>query len=197
LLCAIDGSHGKRADWSGPKQGDPAVRHSALFAVGLMLIAAPAVAKDKDEAAPPPPVFQAVLDCKTQADAAERLACYDRTVAAMAAASSKKDLVVADRSTMREARRGLFGLGLPSLKLFSGDESEEVTAIDGKITAIRMANDGFPIFTLEDGARWKQTDGRNVFPKVGNKIHIRRAAMGSFMANVADQPGIRVMRMSN
>lgn len=174
------------------------MRHTALLSLSLALFAAPALAEDKDkEPPPPPPVFQAVLDCKTIADPAQRLACYDRTVETMATASRERELVVADRSTMREARRGLFGLGLPKLKLFSGGESEEIQEIDSTIASLRMANDGFPIFVLADGARWKQTDGRNTFPKPGQKIRIRKAAMGSFMANIDGQPGVRVTRLAN
>lgn len=174
------------------------MRHTALIATAMLLTAVPALAKDKDkEPPPPPPVFQAVVDCKTIADAAQRLACYDRTVEAMATAARERELAVVDRATMREARRGIFGLGLPKLKLFDEDKVEEVTEIDGKIASLRMASDGFPIFVLEDGARWKQTDGRNTFPKAGQPIHIRKAAMGSFMANVNGQPGVRVIRLAN
>lgn len=168
----------------------------ALISASLVFIAAPAFAKDK-EPPPPPPVFQAVVDCKSIADPTERLACYDRTVEAMATASRERELAVYDRNTMREARRGIFGLGLPKLKLFDDDQSEEVTEIDSKIASLRMANDGFYIFVLEDGARWKQTDGHNPFPKPGQKIHIRKAAMGSFMANIDGQPAVRVTRLAN
>lgn len=154
-------------------------------------------AADDKEAAPPPPVFQAVLDCEKVSDAQERLACFDRAVAALAAASRNRELAVFDRNTMREARRGIFGLGLPKLKLFGGDQAEEVTEIDSTISGVRTASDGMPVFVLEDGARWKQTDGRNVYAKTGQSIHIRRAALGSYVANINKQPGVRVVRIAN
>jgi hypothetical protein len=91
----------------------------------------------------------------------------------------------------------LFGLGLPKLKLFGGGESEEVTEIESTIAGFRSASDGLLVFTLADGARWKQTDGRPQYPKSGDKIRIRKAALGSFMANINDKPGIRVMRLGN
>lgn len=172
----------------------PTLRLSGLC---LIVAAMPAAAKDRDVDGPPPPVFQAVLDCKTVADSTARLACYDKAVGAMDAARAANDLVVTDRATVREAKKGLFGLSLPSLKLFGGGKDEEVTEIEGKVTAIRMASDGFPIFTLEDGARWKQTDGRNTFPKVGSKIKVRKASLGSYMANVDGQPAVRVSRLAN
>ena len=174
----------------------------SIFA-GLCLLSAalPIQAKDKDKPldGPAPAVFQAVLDCKSLGDPAARLACYDKAVSAMDAARAAKDLVVTDRATVREAKRGLFGLSLPSIKLFGGgdNDDDEVKEIEGKIAGIRMASDGFPVFTLEDGARWKQTDGRNTFPKAGQKIRIRKASLGSYIASINDQPGVRVIRQAN
>lgn len=161
-----------------------------------MTVSVTVMAADKEEA-PPPPVFQAVLDCEKLSDPQARLACFDRAVTALSAASKNRELAVFDRSTMREARKGIFGLGLPSLKLFGGDKSEEVTEIDSTISGVRTAGDGMPIFILEDGARWKQTEGRDVYPKAGQPIHIRRAALGSYMANINKQPGVRVVRLVN
>ena len=45
-----------------------------LVMLTLGALAAPAAARNKDVSTPPPPVFQAVLDCKSVADPAERLA---------------------------------------------------------------------------------------------------------------------------
>ena len=170
---------------------------NAVFAVVLAGAASSLHAKDKDTPSPPPPIFQSVLDCEAIAESTARLSCFDRTVAAMKAASTQGELAVFDRGTMREARRGIFGLGLPKLKLFSGRESEEVRSIDSTITGLRRANDGMPIFVLEDGSRWKQTEGRNVFAKAGDPIHVRQAALGSYMANVKKQPGVRVIRIAD
>lgn len=171
--------------------------HLGLLALGIAAAAMPAQAKDKDIDGPLPAVFQAVLDCKGQTDPAARLACYDKAVGAMDAAASTNDLVVTDRATVREAKKGLFGLAVPSLKLFGDSKDEEVTEIQGTITEVRAAKDGLPIFTLGDGARWKQTDGRNTFPKSGSTIRIRKAALGSYMANVDGQAAVRVTRLAN
>jgi hypothetical protein len=174
-------------------------RSVALIALALAATAMPALAKDKDKdiSGPPPPAFQAVIDCKALIDPASRLACYDKAVAAMDAARVSNDLVVADRATVREAKKGLFGLTLPRLKLFGDGGDDDVTEIESKITAIRVGQDRFPIFTLEDGARWKQTEGRDTFPKVGHTIRIRNGAMGGFLANVNNKPAIRVIRLAN
>ena len=166
------------------------------LALAALAVAMPAEAKDKKDAAPPA-IYQAVVDCRAIADSGQRLACFDRTVGEMAKAGEEKELVVLDRETMRETRKGLFGFNLPKLKLFGGgdDDDQEVTEIESTIAGIRTANDGMPIFTIADGAKWKQTEGRNVFPKVGDPIRIRRATLGSYMANVAKRAAVRVMRM--
>lgn len=174
------------------------MRHYFAVAALAALVAAPIAAADKSDAPhPPPPVFQAVLDCKALTEAAARLACYDRSIEALAAANRNHEVVIADRATVREAKRGLFGLRLPRLKLFGGDGDEEVTEITGTLTAVRAAPDGMPIFVLDDGARWKQTEGRNQFAKSGDKIRIHRGSMGSFIANLNEAPGVRVVRLAN
>ena len=174
-----------------------AVAALALAGTVALLSAVPAHAKDK--AAAPPAIYQAVVDCRTIRDATQRLACFDRTVGEMASATTAKDLVILDRETMRETRKGLFGISLPSLKLFGGSDEEndreEITQIDSTITGLRTAGDGFMIYTIADGAKWKQTEGRTPFPKVGQPIRIKKAAMGSYMANVNNRPAVRVMRL--
>lgn len=166
-----------------------------LPALGLIALSVPALAKDREEDLTPPPVFQAVIDCKPIADPAARLACYDRTVGAMANARATKDLVVADRATMHEARKGLFGLSLPNIKLFGGKDSEEVTAIEGTIASTYAARDGSFIFVLADGARWKQIDGRPAYAKKGDPIHIEKASLGSFFAKIGKGQNARVIRI--
>lgn len=170
----------------------------ALTGIAVFFGTVTAHAKDKPEVAAPPAVYQAVVDCRTIDDAAMRLACFDRTVGEMATATTAKDLVVLDRESMRETRKGLFGFSLPKLKLFGGgdeDDEEEVVQIDSTITGLRTASDGFMIYTIADGARWKQTEGRTPFPKVGQPIRIKKAALGSYMANVNNRPAVRVMRL--
>lgn len=171
----------------------------AILTLALCIpVSGPALAKDKDEVRPAPAFYQAVVDCQSIADPAARLACYDQKVGTMVAAVRARQLVIADRETMREARRGLFGLSLPQLKLFGGDDDAEVIKeIGGTIKAVRSASDGMPIFVLADDTRWKQTDGRTVFAKAGDKIKIKRTAMGGYMANIDGRSGMRVVRLAN
>ncbi|MBX9884834.1 MAG: hypothetical protein K2X68_07655 [Novosphingobium sp.] len=169
----------------------------ALGAVALA--AAPLAATDKSPLPKElPPVFEAVVNCRALTSDSERLACYDKNVAALASAREKQDIVVADRATIRETKKGLFGFALPTLKLFGGTEraSDEVKEIETTVSAVRVAADGLATFTLADGARWKQTDGGSTFARPGIAIRIKRGALGSYLASIDKGAYVRVVRLS-
>ena len=171
------------------------MRHAVRSALlALCLFSAPAYANQPDNAQQPP-VFREVLDCRAIVDASARLACFDRSAAALATAAEKKDVLVVDRATARETKRGLFGLTLPKIKLFGDNDDEEIAQIDTTIASTYMARDGATVFVLQDGARWKQTDGRDTYAKAGQAITIRKGALGSYFAKVNNQPGVRVVRL--
>jgi hypothetical protein len=171
---------------------------AAAASVAAALLVSPAVAQrvgDKGRSQ----VLSKVVDCRKLSDSQERLACYDREVGAMEAAEARQDLVVVDREQLRKTRRTLFGLTLPNLSVFGDDneDGEGVDRIDTSIKRLAQTPYGKWIFTLEDGAQWEQIDSRDlpITPKAGQNIRIRRAAMGSYLANVKDQVAIRVRRM--
>ena len=165
----------------------------------LALIPAAALAKDRKAGDPPPAVFQAVIDCRTIGDSAARLACYDASVATLADAQKSDDLFVASKDDMRKARRGLFGLSLPRISIFGGDEDDpedklQVKEIDAMLSAVGGGSGRWAL-TLDDGATWVQTDGAYInTPKPGAKVHIKRGALGSYVANVNGGLGFKVKR---
>jgi hypothetical protein len=170
---------------------------SCLALGAVALAAAPVAGKDKSPLPKElPPVFEAVVTCRTLASDSERLACYDRSVAALAAARDKEDIVVADRATIRETKKGLFGFTLPKLKLFGGTEGEDVQEIEATIAGVRSAPDGQAVFTLADGARWRQTDGPDQFARPGLKIRIKRGALGGYLASIDKGAYVRVVRLA-
>lgn len=149
-------------------------------------------------AADRPAVLSQVVACRTITDEAARLACFDRSVAALDAAESSQELVVVTRDEVRRTRRGLFGLTLPDLGIF-GDATADAEAVREIEDVVRSASTtpyGRWILTLENGQVWTQTDTRRlpIEPRAGHPIRIRRAALGSYMANVNDQLGMRVQR---
>jgi hypothetical protein len=130
---------------------------------------------------------------------AERLACYDRQVAALDAAEASREIAVVDRQQIRRTRRSLFGLTLPDLGVFGGDDDEGeegagVNEINSTVQSTGIGSDGRTVFRLADNSVWVQTDGRSGYARSGEPIRIRRAALGSFIANVNNRVGIRVVR---
>lgn len=174
-------------------------RRFAFMSVPLLIAAAPAVAADP-VAAKRPEVFEKLVACRAIADTAARLACYDAQVARLDEAESRKEVVVVDRAEVKKARKGLFGLTLPDLGgLFGGGdndkEAEALSEIESTIKSAALNKAGKWVLFIEDGARWVQTDTAVIrTPKPGMKIRIRRAAMGSFFANINDRTAIRVQR---
>lgn len=166
-------------------------------AVVLLLAASPAVAQKKREMPPVPEQFNKVVACSSVADPQQRLACFDREVAAMNEAQKKGDFVAMDRQQVRKTRRSLFGLALPDLGVFGDDSDDAASAIETTLKSVRETPDGKWIFELAEGGRWIQLDSREfiIDPAPGHPIRIRRAAMGSYLANVNKQIAVRVRRI--
>jgi hypothetical protein len=105
--------------------------------------------------------------------------------------------VVIDRATIRATKRGLFGINLPRLNMFGGNDDVEVDQIESTISRVSTPRDGLTLFVLVDGSRWKQTDGDFTFPRQGQSIIVRKASLGGFIAKVNNGSPIRVMRLSD
>lgn len=172
-----------------------AVRILAPAAVAAMLCQAPLASAQDAARTPPPAALGAVIECRAITDEAERLACYDRSVASLEQAVATEAVVVADREQVREARRGLFGLSLPDIKLFSGGKDGAIDEITDTVASFRYDASGRVVITLSDGARWQQVDSKRARIAEGRSIRIRRAALGSFFANIGDASAIRVKRI--
>jgi hypothetical protein len=176
------------------------MRHLILAAT-LTAAAAGAWAA-KPNAAPPaapqrPEAFEAVMRCRAIAGDSERLRCFDSAAAAMEQAVERRDLVVVDRQQVSAARRKLFGIEIPRLNLFGGEEGkDEVSELDGIIRSAVEEGNGRWVVILEDGGTWVQVDDNVIAigPRPGNKVVIRRGALGSYMMRVNGQPGVRVKR---
>ncbi len=177
----------------------------AMTAVVAASLYTPAVAQDIDRRkalTAPPAIYTEMIACKDIAEPAARLACFDEKVSALQTAQASNQVVIADREQVREARRGLFGLTLPRIKLFDGDgdEGDEIAEIESTVKTARTIRSGKWVITLEDGAVWLQTDtprGSMRDPKPGDSITIKRAALGSYMAKVNGGRAFKVKRIVN
>lgn len=150
------------------------------------------------------PFISAVTACQSVADPAQRLACFDASVAKLKTATDQREVVVVDKEQVRKTRRSLFGFSFPDLpKIFGGGDGDddakdepEFQQLESTIVKVGSPGNGKWIMVLPDGAAWQYTEvNRNVEPEAGDKILIKKAALGSFMANIDGQRAVRVQRI--
>lgn len=166
---------------------------AALFAssVGIAITGPPVSAADRK-----PMLLEAVTRCRTIIDPAQRVACYDRSVEALQAAEARNEVTIVDRAQVRETKRSLFGLTLPRLSIFGKDDGGiEISQIDSAIASATIDRGGW-VFRLADGSTWRQIDDTEIGrrPRPGDKVTVKRAALGSFRMTVASSPGMKVRR---
>ena len=100
----------------------------SLILVAALLAGLPAIGvaqSPQPETQQRPELFEALVQCRSITDDAARLQCFDTAAANLQAATERRDVVVVDRAQVRESRRRLFGLALPSLPIFGGGDDEE------------------------------------------------------------------------
>lgn len=159
-------------------------------------------AQERDQGATPPGVVIELIDCRAIVNDTQRLACYDVRTDALVKEQQAGNLIIADRQQIREARRGLFGFTLPRLRIFGGDDEEgtdeeAVRIFDGVIKTARESVDGY-VFELQEGGTWVQVENRypGVIPKPGQKMRIRRGALGGYLASIdGGGRGFRIKRL--
>jgi len=147
-----------------------------------------------------PALFEALVRCRAIAEDTARLQCFDSASAALEAAAERREVVVVDRQQVRESRRRLFGLALPHLPIFGGGDNaqdeEEVTSIESTVASASQDSLGHWMVRLADGSLWVQTDNHTLAlrPRNGQPVVVNKAALGSYMMRVNNQPGLRVRR---
>jgi len=169
-----------------------------IWLAGVAVIAGPASVTARDTP-PRAAALQHVIDCRAITVDAQRLACFDREVAALDAAEMSNEVVVVDRNQVRAARRTLFGLPLPNFHLFGGNDdhdASEIAQIEGKIASASVDTDGWRI-RLEDGSVWVQTDGKPIFrtPRPGLDVVVKHGTLGAYFLSIAGAPGVKVRRV--
>ena len=97
------------------------LRHSLMIAVAFAW-SAQATARPAPQVARQIGALQA---CKATSDNIARLACFDREVASLLAATQSQDVVIVERGEVRKARKGLFGFSLPNLGFLTGRDDND------------------------------------------------------------------------
>lgn len=179
----------------------PTRRSITVLAVAATAgIATPGASQDSARS---PTAVAKVFECRALNDDKARLACFDQSVAQLEVARNKGDVAVVDREDVRKTRRKLFGFSIPDFGIFGGhkdergrDDEDELKEIVGTIQSVTRGQDGF-IITLEDGARWAQTDGTVLgrSPKPGEPVTIRRGTLGSYKMSFKMGPGVKARRI--
>ena len=169
-------------------------RLGAGSTIALLLFASSAQAADRP---PPAAAVTKLAACRAITDDSAPLACFDPELAAFDTALLDRKLAVVDQAEVRKPRRTLFGIPLPSIKLFDDSGEPEVKEVTATIKSKQQGEGGRIVFTLEDGAVWAQTDDYPVFYSVkpGQKVTIKRAALGSFFADFEKAVTVRAKRL--
>lgn len=148
-------------------------------------------------------VVQEIDACRSITDPAERLACFDRSAAALVTATQNREVVVLDEQEVKRTERSLFGFSLPKLNLFGSRGEDDrrdaarpsIDEIASTITGVAQAGYGKWAFALEDGSNWVTIEmNASLRPRVGDPIVIKRAALGSFRASVKGASLVRIRR---
>ena len=138
-----------------------------------------------------PAQVAALQACRTKPDAAERLACYDRAVDVLSAATASRDLVMIDKAEVKAARKGLFGFTMPRIPFLSGgnndaDDDADARELKTTIVSARRWNRVYWRFAVEGGSMWETTEDTRGFtdPKAGAAVIIERGTLGAYYAKV-------------
>jgi hypothetical protein len=173
------------------------MRNSWVFAGALgTVLGAGAVAKPIPPSAPPAAV-QSLLACRSIADPAQRLGCYDKQAQSFADAVGKREVVVIDKARANEARRSLFGFSVPNFSALLGGGSDEMNQIESTVDGAVENGDGGWTIRLADGSTWSQTDGTPVAlpPRRGDKVVVKRGTLGAYFVKLGSQPGFKAKRI--
>jgi hypothetical protein len=165
------------------------------YAGSMLVLILLALMADAESARPRPAAFAAAVACRDTRDAEARLACYDRTIAALDNAEREKRILIVDDAAYRRVQEKRFGAKVDR-KPIMGDEVDRIAST---LKAARVDDLGHWLFTLADGSRWLQTDDTPLVgkPRTGEAVIVRRGALGSFRLSVSGRSGVKVRRQAD
>jgi hypothetical protein len=172
-------------------------RPTLLALLAVPLFALPVTALAQDQVVPnSEDTIEQLRSCRAIADPDQRLACYDREVGEVIAATDEGTLQVVDRADVEETKRGLFGFSLPKIKLFGGEEGE-MTELETTIADVRREGREGWIFTTAEGSVWRIAETKLGWrpPQEGQTVVFKKAAMGSYFIRVNGQIGVKGKRI--
>lgn len=159
----------------------------SLFAA-LLAIPAAALAEDAGSA---------VKACRSEPDDARRLACYDRAVEVMDGdgAPAAQAPVVAAPALTPEERFGRTGTMTREESDRKENQARELDELGASVTEVWTRSDGLMSITLDNGQVWNQNRTDPFFRiKIGEKVKIQPASLGSFLMSGPSKRSTRVTR---
>lgn len=145
---------------------------------------------------------EALKACKAIADSEQRLACYDQSVGAIIAATDQGEVRIVDKEDVEQARRGLFGFSIPSLKIFGDDSDgrsgETADMLQSTITEVAYLRSGAINFRIAEGdAVWQISNPpqRLRTVKKGDPVEFKKAALGTYFIRIDGQLGVKGKRL--
>lgn len=169
-----------------------------MLVVAIALFAMSPVPAGAQKPAAPSPRFAALAACEAITDDARRLACYDREVRALTSSARAGEVQLVDRADIRTARRSLFGFSVPRIGIFGGGDEDIADEMTSTITSVQDAPNRRYRMAIADGnAVWETIESpmRLDRPRRGDKIVIKRGALGSFFLRIDGQIGVKGRRV--
>jgi hypothetical protein len=135
--------------------------------------------------------------CARIADPGERLACYDGAFGGSVAPVEPDANAAANAAPGGPTALEEFGMN-PTLRL-ARDAALPKTAIrsiEAVVTGVQRRPPGLQVLTLDNGQTWMQAEADNRGSLAeGDRVVIRRAALGSYLLNSSARPSMRVRRV--
>jgi hypothetical protein len=125
--------------------------------------------------------------CARLQNSAERLSCYDRTVASIGQSD-------APPSASPEAMFGVGGQLLRENTPIKAVEREEIPSINAQVKGTRTLA-GVLLIDLDNGQTWQQMEDAALLLKAGDRVTITRGAFNSFRLSTASKRNARVKRL--
>ena len=166
-----------------------------LVAAAMVLVPANLAAQES-ETGPTSDYLERLQSCQQIALDSERLACFDAAVGNIVTASEAGEVQVIDQETARKTRRSLFGLSLPDLGIFGGDDEDDDELFSTTIVSFRQFDRKGIRFTTAENAVWQMSNApRRLRIKEGDEVEFKKASFGTYYIRINGQLGVKGKRV--
>jgi hypothetical protein len=171
-----------------------------LILITLVAAAVTTSASGAKDTQPPSPLLSALQACHSIADAAQKLACFERASQALISAEENGEIAVVHQKQVQEVRRSLFGFSVPKFPFFSkkgNDADDEPREIISSLRSFNSIGNGrYRVGIADASAIWETTESAMLRdPKPGDKVTIKGGVMGSYFMQIGTQRWVRARRV--